>query len=78
MTDELLTAKEVAALLHISEDQVKRRTKSDKWPHVKFSGKTIRYRSEHVEWIVAQYEQTNADRKGGLSGQTAASRRRAS
>lgn len=78
MIHELMTAEDVAALLHISEDQVKRRTKADKWPHVKFGNKTIRYRAEHVELIVAQYEQTAADRKGGLAGQTAASRRRAS
>lgn len=78
MTDELLTADDLAKVLHISADQVRRKTKADQWPHVRFSGKTIRYKADHVAAIVAQYEQTHSDRKAGLAGQTAASRRRAS
>ena len=53
---ELLTAGQVADLLGITEDMVKRRTKSESWTHVRFSGKTIRYRAEHVEAIIAAHE----------------------
>lgn len=77
MTVELLTAEQVAEQLQITVDQVKRRTTADNWPCVRLSSKTIRYRPEHVEFIIALYDQAGkvAPVKG-LAGQTAASRRR--
>ena len=79
MTNELMTAKDLAKVLHITESQVKRQTKSDSWPHVRFGGKTIRYRAEHVDAIVALYDQAGkVTPVKGLAGQTAASKRRAS
>ena len=79
MTSDLLTAADLAEILKISVDQVKRRTVADKWPCVKLSSKTIRYRAEHVDLIVAKYDQAEkvAPIKG-LAGQTAASKARAS
>lgn len=77
MNEELLTADDLATKLRISANQVKRLTKAESWPHVRFSGKTIRYRSEHVDAIVALYDKQETPTRG-ISGQTAASRRRAS
>lgn len=79
MTADLLTAADLAEILKVSEELVKRRTKADKWPCVKLSSKTIRYRPEHVELIVALYDHVEkvAPIKG-LAGQTAASKARAS
>jgi hypothetical protein len=75
MTDELLTAEDLAERLHISVDLVRRRTKADKWPHVRFGGKTIRYRNEHVDAIVALYDNAGTPVRS-VGGQTAGSRRR--
>lgn len=77
MTALLLSAADVAERLGISEDRVKRRTKAEGWPCVRFSAKTIRYREEHVEAIIAMHEQA-AKPVAGLAGQTQRSRRRAS
>lgn len=75
MTADLMTAKDVADKLGISENQVKRRTAEERWPCVRFSARTIRYRVEHVEQIIAMHE-TAADTKAFKTGQTARSRRR--
>lgn len=77
MSDELLTADQVADILHISVHQVKRRTAADNWPCVKFSGKTIRYTTANVDAIVARYASTS-NASAGLEGQTAGSKARAS
>ena len=73
---ELLTAEQVAESLGISIDQVKRRTASEKWPHVRFSTKTIRYRAEHVEAIIAAHESTEKPQieSNNKFGQTARSK----
>lgn len=76
MTAELLTAEQVAEALGIHVDQVKRRTKTESWPCVRFSSKTIRYRAEHVEQIVAMHEDADNVAPIGLPGQTTRSRRR--
>lgn len=72
----LLTAAEVAERLSITEDQVKRRTVRDSWPCVRFSGKTIRYREDQVDAIVARYTKTAPEPVSVTTGQTARSRRR--
>lgn len=72
----LLDAKAVAELLGIKPEQVKRRTKLENWPCVRFSSKTIRYRAEHVEQIIALHEAKPDTQTAGLAGQTARSRRR--
>lgn len=77
MSDELLTAEEVAEILHISIHQVKRRTATDKWPCIRFSGKTIRYSAANVEAIKAMYASTETGATG-LEGQTKGSKARAS
>lgn len=78
-TDELLTAEQVGVRLGgLAEEMVKRRTKSEGWPCVRFSAKTIRYRPEHVEQIIAMHEDTDSAGAVGLPGQTTRSRRRAS
>lgn len=56
MMTDLLTAEQVAERLGITVDQVKRRTLADRWPCVRFSSRTIRYREEHAEQIIAMYE----------------------
>lgn len=76
MNAELMTAEQVAERLGISVNQVKRRTVAENWPSVRFSARTIRYRAEHVEQIIAMHESI-ADIKGFRTGQTARSRRRA-
>ena len=77
MTSELLTVADVAEKLKISEELAKRLSKADNWPRVKISSKTIRYRPQHVELIVALYDHVEkAAPIKGLAGQTAASRRR--
>jgi hypothetical protein len=76
MTAELLTSEDVANLLGIAEEQVKRRTKAEGWPCVRFSRKLIRYRAEHVEQIIAMHEDTDHAVAVGLPGQTVRSRRR--
>lgn len=75
MTAELLTAEQVAARLGISENAVKRRTATEKWPCVRFSAKTIRYRAEHVEQIIQLHEQ-KAGAATNSFGQTERSRGR--
>ena len=74
---DLLDAQGVADKLGISVDQVKRRTKAEGWPCVRFSAKSIRYRQEHIEQIIAMYEAT-AKQAAPSSGLTTRSRRRAS
>lgn len=76
MSTELLTAEQVAESLGISVDQVKRRTASEKWPHIKFSTKTIRYRPEHIEAIIAAHESTEKPKNvdGNKFGQTSRSK----
>lgn len=78
MTAELLTAADVADRLGISEEQVQRRTRNEVWPCVRFSRKTIRYRPEHVEAIIAMHEQQPGPlaTSRGIPGQTVRSRRR--
>lgn len=56
MTAPLKSAADVAELLGISEDLVKRRSVAEHWPCIKFSAKTIRYSEAHVEQIVASHE----------------------
>jgi hypothetical protein len=73
----LLDAEGVADALGIPLEQVKRRTKSEDWPCVRFSAKTIRYRPEHVEQIIAMHEVEPQPPAANL-GQTPRSRRRAS
>lgn len=73
----LLTAAELGEMLRIPASQVKKRTLADQWPCVRFSGKTIRYRPEHVEAILAMYESV-AKPAAAATGQTRASRQRAS
>lgn len=73
----LLDAAQLAEQLGISEEQAKRRTASENWPCVRFSRKTIRYRPEHVEQIIAMHE-VEAKPTPGLVGQTTRSRRRSS
>lgn len=72
----LLTAADVAEVLGISENQVKRRTAADSWPCVRFSARTIRYRAEHVDQIVAMNERKMRP-IAASTGQTTRSRRRA-
>lgn len=75
--NNLLSVSDVAELLRITEDQVRRRTRRDGWPHVRFSGKTIRYRHEHIATILDLYEASpDATPRPPLGGQTARSRRR--
>ncbi|GAA3535991.1 hypothetical protein GCM10022234_35930 [Aeromicrobium panaciterrae] len=76
MTSPLMTALQVAEILAISEDQVKRRTKADEWPCVKLSTHTIRYRPEDVEAIIGRYAVAGEAPRAGISGQTARSRAR--
>lgn len=78
MSTELLTAVQVAEALGIAEEQVKRRTKTEGWPCVRFSRKLIRYRPEHVEQIIALHEDADSTAPVGLPGQTTRSRRRVS
>ncbi len=74
---ELSTASDLAEMLRISEDQVKRKTKADNWPHIRFGTKTIRYKAEHVEAILALYERADAPVAAEpINGQTARSHRR--
>jgi len=77
--DVLLTAADLARKFDMSEAQVVRRSRVDRWPHIRIGHKTIRYRPEHVEQIVALYERDAADapRPQALAGQTARSRARA-
>jgi hypothetical protein len=77
----LLTAADLAEHLGIAETQVLRRSRVDNWPHVRIGHKTIRYRPEHVEQIVALYERRSDGSEKpqeGLPGQTARSKARAS
>lgn len=76
---DLLTSKDVAERLGIPEERVKRATKAEGWPCVRFGHRTIRYREEHVEAIIALYELASAKpraTKPGLPGQTHRSRQR--
>lgn len=75
MSATLLAARDVAERLGITEEQVKRRTSAEKWPCVRFSKRTIRYREEHVEQIIALHE-TRLDIAAARSGQTTRSRAR--
>ena len=74
MSSELLTAEQVAGQLGLSVNVFKRRAAAEDWPCVRFSARTIRYRAEHVEAIIALHETTPTT--GAAFGQTARSRRR--
>lgn len=52
----LLTPSEVGEELGISESLVKRLTREQEWPHIRFSRETIRFRREHIEQIIAMRE----------------------
>lgn len=56
MSQVLLTPAEVGEILNIGEPLVKRLCREQKWPHIRFSSKTIRFRGEHVEQIIAMQE----------------------
>ena len=73
----LLSAADVAERLGVSENLVKRMTAAEDWPCVRLSKRTIRYRAEHVDQIVAMHESKSRP-VAASSGQTARSRRRAS
>lgn len=73
----LLTAADVAERLGVTENLVKRQTVAEGWPCVRFSKRTIRYRAEHVDQIVAMHE-SKTQPVAASTGQTARSRRRAS
>lgn len=76
MTAELLNAAEVAEYLGISAEQVQKRTRTEGWPCIKFSRKTIRYRPDHIEAIIAMHERQGTPLSPGVPGQTERSRQR--
>jgi excisionase family DNA binding protein len=51
----LSTVDDVAALLQISPDNVKRRASAGEFPHVRI-GRVIRFKAEHIEQIVRDHE----------------------
>lgn len=77
MTAELLTADDVAEVLNISAELVRRRTNAEGWPCVRFSRKTIRYRPEHLEAIIGLHEvEADQPTRPGMPTLTARSRAR--
>lgn len=73
----LLSAADLAERLGISEELAKRKTTEQDWPCVRFSARTIRYREEHVEQIVARYERAGSTLSAVPdSGQTERSKQR--
>lgn len=77
----LLTAAEVGEMLGgLTAERVRRMTVTYKWPCVRLSGKTIRYRPEHVEQIIAANEDRSQirtpERPSLRDGQTSRSKGR--
>ena len=73
----LYSAADVGEMMKMSEDKVLELTRIYDWPCLRFNARTIRYRADQIERIVARYER--GGEQDGLAsvaytGQTARSR----
>lgn len=74
----LLSVEDLAERLAApSVEWVRQRVRDENWPCVRFTRKTVKFTEEQVEQIVARYT-TKPEPVAPDSGQTKASRRRAS
>jgi len=71
MPEKLLTTKEVAYLLRISEDEVKRLVDVGEIPAYKIGGKFLRFRKEQIEAIRDEIFEVEAAQRSGSSSAAA-------